>query len=157
MSEQDAPIGPDVHRRLGVELFNATWGLLDRSQRTPDEDDEMIHMAHASRWHWGKVGAPVNLARGEWQISRVYAVLGRAEPSLHHARRCLAICQANGIGDFDLAFAYEALARAYALAGQQADCRDALAQAHAAGEQIAEEDDRQLFFSNLASVPACEG
>jgi hypothetical protein len=29
-------------------------------------------------------------ARGEWQISRVYTVVGLAEPALRHAQRCLA-------------------------------------------------------------------
>ena len=42
----------------------------------------MLHAAHASRFHWGEVGEPVNFARGEWQISRVYAVLGRPEPAI---------------------------------------------------------------------------
>jgi hypothetical protein len=53
-----------------------------------------------------------NLARGEWLCSRVYSVLGRAEAALWHAQRCLDHCEAAGIGDWDLAYAYEALARA---------------------------------------------
>ena len=55
----------------------------------------MIHAAHASRYHWGEVGDDVNLARGEWQCSRVYAVLGRGEPALWHARRCVEIAEAD--------------------------------------------------------------
>ena len=72
----------------------------------------MLHAAHASRHHWGKVGKPVNLARGEWQCSRVYAV--RAGPSrpCGTRRRCVALCEEHGIGDFDIAFAQEAIARA---------------------------------------------
>ena len=50
----------------------------------------MIHSAHATRCHWGKVGTAANRARGEWQVSRVCATLGGAEPALYHARRCLA-------------------------------------------------------------------
>jgi hypothetical protein len=73
------------HRRLAVELFNHVWTLLELASRTPEQDDELVHAAHASRWHWSKAGTTVNLARGEWQISRVYAVLGRAEPALWHA------------------------------------------------------------------------
>ena len=55
-----------------------------------------------------------NLARGEWQCSRVYAVLGRAEPALWHARRCVELDEAGAEGreDWDLAAAYEAMARA---------------------------------------------
>ena len=50
----------------------------------------MIHAAHAARYHWSKVGTKANLARGEWQVSRVYTVLERPEPALYHAHRCLA-------------------------------------------------------------------
>ena len=38
----------------------------------------------------------VNLARGEWLCSRVYATLGRGEPALWHARRCVEINEAIG-------------------------------------------------------------
>jgi DNA-binding transcriptional MerR regulator len=59
------------HRRLAVDLFNHTWTLIEKEERTPAEIDEMIHSAHASRYHWSKVGTGANLARGEWQVSRV--------------------------------------------------------------------------------------
>ena len=38
-----------------------------------------------------------NLARGEWQVSRVYVLLGRAETAIWHARRCLEHCEEAGI------------------------------------------------------------
>ena len=114
MADQNLPAD---ERQLAIDLFNGVWRLLDKEDRTVEEDDRMLHMAHASRYHWGQVGTAANLARGEWQCSHVYAVLGRAEPAAHHARRVLEICQANGIGDWDLGFAYEALARASAVAG----------------------------------------
>ena len=73
----------------------------------------MIHAAHASRYHWGEAPEckPENLARGEWQVSRVYTVVGFPEAALRHARRCLDICEEHGLGDWDLAYAYEAVAR----------------------------------------------
>ncbi|HEV8602308.1 MAG TPA: hypothetical protein VGQ68_02820 [Gaiellaceae bacterium] len=56
------------HRRLGVDLFNEVWRLLE----SLDDDDWMLHAAHASRFHWGEAPecGPENLARGEWQVSR---------------------------------------------------------------------------------------
>jgi DNA-binding transcriptional MerR regulator len=140
-------------RRLAAALFNATWTLLEKQDRTRDEDDAMLHMAHASRHHWGQVGKPENLGRGEWQCSRVYAVLGRAEPCLHHARRCLDICQENGITDWDLAFAYEALARGHAVAGDSEQARAFTQQALAAAEDITADDDRELVLSDLETIP----
>ena len=142
-----------IHRRLAAELFNRVWSLLEKPDRDQADDDTMLHAAHASRFHWGEVGEPVNFARGEWQISRVYSVLRRAEPALFHARRCLEICQAHQIGDFDLAFAYEALARASAVAGQPDNVTRYAELARQAGDQIGEQDDREIFFADLATVP----
>jgi DNA-binding transcriptional MerR regulator len=142
-------------RLLAAQLFNETWRLLEREGRTRDDDDRMIHTAHASRYHWGQVltVTPAHLARGEWLISRVYAVLERAEPALFHARRVLDVCQENGIGDFDLAFAYEALARASAVAGDAARAREYTDQALAAAEDVADDEDRDLVLADLETVP----
>lgn len=125
----------DEHRRLGVDLFNHVWTLIENPDRTIEQTDAMIHAAHASAHHWSQVtgAGPEHAARGEWQCSRVYAVLGRAEPALWHARRCLEICEANGIGDWDLAFAYEAMARALRVAGDTAESARYLVLAREAG------------------------
>ena len=145
-------IDPAAERALAVDLFNHVWTLLETEPRTPDQDDEMLHAAHASRHHWGMVGEPVNRARGEWQCSRVYAVLGRSEPAMWHARRCLALCEAHGIGDFDVAFAWEAVARAARVAGDHPEADAALARARALASALAEEEDRELLLGDLATI-----
>ncbi|MDQ4026352.1 MAG: hypothetical protein M3217_12830, partial [Actinomycetota bacterium] len=96
---------------------------------------------------------PENRARSEWQCSRVYAVLGRAEPALHHAGRCLELCEEHGIGDWDLAFAHEALARAYAVGGEADNATRHEALARQLGGQIAEDDDREHLFESLETLP----
>jgi len=141
-----------LHRQLGVDLFNLVWDYLEKPERTGQEDDTMLNAAHASRFHWEQAGTAVNLARGEWQISRVYAVLQRPEPAKYHATRTLEICQANGIGDFDLAFAYEALARASAVAGNDEDSGRWLELARQAITGIQDADDRALVEKDLASI-----
>jgi hypothetical protein len=148
----ESVLGEEVHKKLAVDLFNLTWNLLDKKDRTKEEDDKMIHAAHASRFHWGEVGTPLEFERGEWQISRVYSVVKRSEPAVYHAQRCLEICKQQGIGDFDIAFAYEALARAYAVAGQKARCEENMELARKAGEQIKKEDDKKYFFSELGTI-----
>ncbi|HEY1620417.1 MAG TPA: hypothetical protein VGG25_22530 [Streptosporangiaceae bacterium] len=142
-------------RMLAGQLFNETWRLLDRANRDQADDDRMLYAAYAARYHWGQVpdATPAHLARGEWQVSRVCAVLGRAEPAVFHARRVLEICQRNGIGDFDLAFGYEALARGCVVAGDTAAAREAFGQAVAAVAGIAAEEDRELLLSDLATIP----
>ncbi len=138
------------HRQLGVDLFNEAWRLME----SREDDARMLHTAHASRYHWGEAAEckPENLARGEWQVSRVYAVLGRAEPAIWHARRCLGHCEEAGIADWDLAYAYEALARAHALA-ENAEAEDWKAKARNAGDEIADPDDREHFDEDYATLP----
>jgi hypothetical protein len=82
----------------------------------------------------------------------VYAVLDRAEPALHHARRCLDLCESNGIGGFDLGFAYEAPARAHGIAGDRAEAGryKGLAREQAAG--VEDDDDRQVLLEDLATL-----
>jgi hypothetical protein len=114
-------------------------------------DAELADTAHASLHHWRAAGGDVQLARGEWLVSRVYAVNGRAEPALHHARRCYELCVAHGYEGFDLAYAYEGLARALALAGQPYAAE--LARAEALGAAIPDEEDRTIFLDDLAAGP----
>jgi hypothetical protein len=140
-------------RQLAVDLFNDVWRLLERPDRAPADDDRMVHAAHASALHWSNVGAPVNAVRGEWQCSRVYAVLGRAEPALHHARRCLELSEAApDLEEFDLPFAYEAMARALAVAGDRDAARDYLARGREAASGIADAEDREIVERDLDSA-----
>jgi hypothetical protein len=140
------------HNKMAVDLFNRTWDLLDKPERTQEDNDELVHAGHALRYHWGKVGTHLNVARGEQQLSHIYAILKRAEPALFHGQRALEICQANGIADFDLAFAYEALARAHAVAGNQSERSRYVELARAAASGIAKEDDRKYFLSQIETV-----
>lgn len=152
MSAEKATSEKDWHRKFAVEQFNLTWDLLDREERTVAEDDKMLQAAYASRFHWGEIGTPVEFERGEWQISRVCSVLNRPEAAIYHAQRCLAICTENEIADFDIAFAYEALARAYAVAGKAGKSREYSELAEQAAEQIEEEGNREYFLSELGTV-----
>src|SRR4029077_2895497 len=109
----------DTERSLAGALYNYVWELMELPTRDTDDDDRMLHAAHASRHHWGVVGEARHRARGEWLCSRVYVLLGRGEPALHHAERCLEICTAHPdeLDDWDVPYAHEALSRAHALVG----------------------------------------
>ena len=158
----DAAVAPDdltpeQHRRLGKELFNHTWTLIETADRSPEQVDEMIAAVHASAWHWSKGGGTLaNAARSQWQIARVYSTLGRAEPALWHARRCLALAEqaaAAGVADdWDLAAALEGLSRAQAVGGVSAAARATRERAREALEAIAGAEDRQLIEQDLDTI-----
>ena len=140
------------HRKNAVQAFNSTWDHMEKGKWTEEEKFEMIHTAHASRYHWGKIGTPINFQRGEWQISRVYTLLGYPKSALVHAKRCLNICKDNEIGDFDMAFANEAVARAYAVMGDMQKAKEFIGYAKQAELMIAKEEDRKYFAGELASI-----
>ena len=146
----------ETERRLAADCFNTTWTLLEKQGRTREEDDEMVHCAHASSYHWAHVGTVANRARGEWQCSRVYAILGRPEPALHHARRCLELVEAEPaeMEEFDLPAAYEALARAHAVAGERDEARRYVELGRDLTARIADEDDRRLLEADFATIDA---
>ncbi|GBD85254.1 hypothetical protein BMS3Abin02_01658 [bacterium BMS3Abin02] len=139
-----------THRRFASECFNAAWDLLAKRDRTPEEVDEMIDLAHASRWHWTqtKECTPSNLAVGAWQLSRVYAVAGRQDDALHHGQVSLRLCRDNDLSAFHEGYAYEALARA----ASDPDRGRYLAIAHDLASRVEDEESREALLADLATV-----
>ena len=137
-----------VDRQQGVELFNRTWGLIESRA----DDDLMLHCAHASAYHWAVAPEcePQNRARSEWLLSRAYTLVGRPDAAVEHAERCLQWCAEHGIGDWDLAYAHEALARANKLAGDEGAAASHLEQARAV--EIADAHDREQLAKDLATL-----
>ena len=148
------PIHDRERKRRAADLFNLVWRLLEKSDRTLEDDELMVHAAHASRFYWGEAGTAVNWARGDWQIACVYATLGRAEPALHHAQRCLDRCleSPEEMEPFDLPYAYEALARAHGVAGDRDQAAHYLALAHQSAERVEDADDREHLVRDLDSL-----
>jgi DNA-binding transcriptional MerR regulator len=142
----------DVERALAMDLFNETWTLLETEDRTHDHDERMVHAAHASRYHWEQVGGPEQLAVGDWQVSRVYSVLGRPEPALHHAREALARAEGADVPTWVLASAHEAMARASGVAGDGDAAREHADRARALAATIDDAEDRQVVMDDLATL-----
>jgi uncharacterized protein YndB with AHSA1/START domain len=143
------------HRAQAVEANNAVWRWLGlpAEQRTEDDDEAMTRSAYAAAHHWSKAAGrgPANEARAEWLLSRVWVARGQGELALHHSRRCMGVCRAAELEDFDLAYAHEALARALACLGRDDEARYELAAAHEI--PIADPEDRELVESDLAAGP----
>jgi DNA-binding transcriptional MerR regulator len=146
-----------THRRLGVDLFNYVWTLIEKADRTPAETDEMVHAVHAQVWHWSKAGTTVNLGRGEWQVARVYSVLGWGHEAVYHAGRCVELAEraqaAAETEAWDVPSAYEAMSRALAVAGDRGAAEQWRDRARTAAAAIEDKDDRDQIESDLATLP----
>ncbi len=152
MSTEDKMTTQEFHKKMAVETNNGIWPVLDNPNPTQDELATALDMAHASRYHWGLVGKRINLARADYMISRVASAMKRAEPALFHARRCLQITQEEGAGDWDLAFAYEALTRAIAVAGDKVQYKKHMELAKKAVLNVKEEEDRKAVQNELDKI-----
>lgn len=140
------------HLKQAKSCFNTTWDLIEKENPTEVDISNMINTCHASLFHWTQVGQPINLARGEWQLSRVYAIVGMAESSLFHAKNSYKICMDNDIEDFDLSFAYEALSRAYHVMGQNDPAIEYYNLALESANDIKKDEDKKYFLSELESI-----
>lgn len=159
MTEPETFDDQAAHRHFAKTCFNAVWELIDKPQRSPADDEEMLMLAHASAWHWSRVEdfSPRNASVGYWQLSRAHALAGDEDAAHRYGRRCLEVSTANEIAPFYVGYAHEALARAALLAGDGPDARRALAEARRALEQVDDEEDAKVLRGDLDELEKLAG
>ena len=66
-----------AHRYFAADCFNKAWELMEKTDRTPAEDDEMLRLSLASHYHWTQRPDYDDTAASVayWQTSRIYALL----------------------------------------------------------------------------------
>jgi hypothetical protein len=143
----------EAHKAFAPGIFNRVWDLLEKEDRSSEDDELMINAAHASLYHWHSVGEPLNFQRGQWMIANVYTTLGMKESALHHAQICLDLTNEHAFDDFDLSFAYEGFARAQALNGNLKECAKYVDLARTSLDQIKKTGDRDYFREVLEKGP----
>jgi hypothetical protein len=135
-----------AHLWFAIECNNQAWDLVEKPNRTADETQQMIHLAHASMLHWQAVGTAVNRQRGENLLATVYVAAGDAAAAVRHAERCLSLSVQNAKEEspFDRATALGCAAKAHALVGDaaQADRLRTLAKTAA---KLLDDEERGVF------------
>jgi hypothetical protein len=145
----DKMTSEEFHTKLAKQTNNAIWPTLDKSEPSKEELEEALHMAHASTYHWSKVGKPINVARGEYMISRVNSAMGRGRSALEHAERSLKIAKSTEHKDWDIAFAYEAMTRAYIALGNKEKFNRYKDLTQKTIDELADEEDRKICQGEL--------
>ncbi len=152
-----------MNKYLAVELHNHAWGLYDKEDRTQAETEEMINASHASAFHWSQLSGHIDeirwkqsFPRAHNQLANMYHSAGIAEAAIFHGKRCIETCEQFHIGDFDLAFGYECLAKGYELAGDTEKRNENLKLALGAADGIIKEEDKKFFLSELEKAPGFE-
>ena len=126
----------EAHLHFAKQFNGKIWELLEKPERTPEDDELLVDYTHASLAHWRVAGTEVHLQRGAWMLAHVYTILGNTALALQHAKRCLELTEKykEHLSDFD--FAFECMARAQALTSNQSEAQKYLALADEAGTAI---------------------
>lgn len=141
-----------AHRHFSVSCFNNAWGLIDKQNRTPEDDQQMLLLAFASIWHWTQRpdSTDKHLSIGYWQVSRLYSLLDDADNARRYAQLCLDKTPTDD--PFCLGYAHEALARAETIAGNMSSAGEHLAQAHDHASAVTDPNDRNLLVDDLEGL-----
>lgn len=143
-----------AHRYFSVWCFNQAWDLIEKPDRTEDDDRLMVVLSQASIFHWLSRSdcTDRNRSIGYWQASRIQALLGNAQEAKRYADICFGY--SGALEPFYLGYAYEALARAASLANDRSALADYLARAETSSAQVSNEADRRLLAADLEQLKA---
>jgi hypothetical protein len=143
-----------AHKYFSVNCFNRAWDLIDKSERTPEEDEQMIQLSLASQFHWSQREdfSRTNASIGFWQTSRIYALIGQVDNARRYGQLSLEASQGDEIQPFYLGYAYEALARTEATGGNEQQMKTYLDQARSAAEKIEKADEKKMLLDDLKTI-----
>jgi hypothetical protein len=149
-SEEDVKLW---RRKLGSEANNRGWALAEKTSRTSDEDAEMLHAAHASRYLWSKIGTERNFALADLLLGQVHALLGHARTATVYAEKAFAYFTSRQSEPWEVAFAYAIQASAAAASGNRALYSESYARALEIANTLADPEDRRIFDATFNVIP----
>ena len=100
-----------IHKRYSAECFNKVWEFIDKKDRSPEDEEEMLRLAMTSHWHWTQRSdyAPDKASVAYWQISRVFALMEQADNARRYAKRSLGVLENSDVDPFFVGYAHEAV------------------------------------------------
>jgi hypothetical protein len=143
-----------AHKFFSAECFNLAWDWIDKPRRKKDEEDKMLQLTLASLWHWSQREdvTQTNFAIGYWQVSRVFSLMRQAENARHYGELCLQASKEEGVEDYFRGCAYEAMARAEMVAGNEDEMEKYLIQAHQIAATLTDPEEKKMLLRDLAKI-----
>ncbi len=141
-----------MNRWENAYCFNSAWDLIEKQDRTAADDQMMIVLAQASIFHWTQRPDcdDQRLSVGYWQAARVQCLAGNPAEGARLGEICLGY--SHNLRPFFVAYAHEALARAYAQMGREADAALQLAAACEHLPMIKDEAARDRVSADLHEI-----
>jgi catechol 2,3-dioxygenase-like lactoylglutathione lyase family enzyme len=141
-----------AHRFFAADCYNRSWDFFEKPDRTPQDDEQLIALAHASYYHWTQRPDCTNLTLsiGYWLLARVYALVNMPENARRYGRFSLETSQSEP--PFYIGFAYESLARAESVAGNFAQASEYVAKARQQAEAVSDPEESKMLLDDLATI-----
>ena len=141
-----------AHKYFSGQCFNQAWDLMEKADRTAEEDQFMVALNQASIFHW--TNRPdcndERLSVGYWQASRIQSLLWNTVEAIRLAHVCHRY--SVNLTPFYLGYAHEAIARAHKQAGHVELVNKHLKVAQELMERIDRKEDKALLESDLAEI-----
>jgi hypothetical protein len=140
------------HRRFAAAANNRAWDLSAQTRDTA-EDQEMLNAAHASAWHWTKVGTELNRMRATMLLAEVHALLGLGQSALAYAEEMRTYFLGVQSPDWEVAFVHVVHAHAASAAGKTEKHRASYELAVAALDALSSEEEHRNVADTFGHVP----
>lgn len=141
-----------AHKYFSASCFNKAWDLIEKKNRTLEEDLLMVTLNQTSIYHWLQRDdcTDEHLSVGYWQASRIQTLLGNASEATGFAE--VSLTYSGELPPFYLGYAHEALARAHKLAGREVEAKCHLDLALELAAKIGKKGDRELLEADLRQL-----
>ena len=141
------------HQFFAIECNNRAWALATQD-RSLEEDHEMLDVAHASAWHWSKVGAEINFKRSATLLAHVHGLLEMGPTALVYARESAEYFLASDdTPDWEVAFVHMVIAQAaYAIEDMDA-FQEAYELTQESIDAIESDEDRKMVVASFERIP----
>src|SRR5580698_2754373 len=146
----DKPTPEDValwQKRLASQANNRAWTLAEVLHRSPEEDEEMLHAAHAAMYFWEIVGDPSNHAHAAQLLAHVYALLRLPGPAAQYLSKSLPYFTQPDCMPWEMAFSHAIAANVASAEGNAAAYAKHYAEAQAAAAHIIDPETREMFVA----------
>jgi hypothetical protein len=139
-----------AQRWFAVEFNNEAWNIVEAPEKSSDQLERLLHLAHGAYLHWSAVGDSLNRQRALDLLAHAYATARRGALALEYAEQAWRLSEQHGDKQtpFDRAAACATMAVASSAAGRS-DAESWRAKAHAASSGL-DADDRAVVERLLA-------
>jgi hypothetical protein len=148
---------PKWRRRLASGANNRAWTLSEKLSRSREEDDEMLHAAHAAAYLWSTIGTERNHALAHLLLGQVHSLLGIPATADRYATAARDFFTLNDSPPWQLALVHAVAANAAHCNGSAASHQAEYVAAQLAVEAIANTEEKEIALATLRVVPKPSG